>query len=62
MAIPITAKIRLARENSKNIPVIQKDLGSDIEGEANKDGTIFIDKQKAFNNYSNTFNPYFILS
>jgi len=43
MAIPITAKIRLARENSKNIPVIQKDLGSDIEGEANKDGTIFID-------------------
>ena len=43
MAIPITAKIRLARENSKNIPVIQKDLGGDIEGEANKDGTIFID-------------------
>ena len=27
-----------------NTPVFQKDLGGDILGEANNDGTIFIDK------------------
>ena len=43
MAIPITRKIQLSRKSKHDVPVIKKDLGADIEAEANKDGTIFID-------------------
>tara|TARA_Y100000592_G_C5327874_1_gene248044 strand:+ start:355 stop:681 length:327 start_codon:yes stop_codon:yes gene_type:complete len=43
MAIPITRKIQLSR-NKHDVPIIKKSLGKNIEAEANKDGTIFVDK------------------
>jgi|TARA_B100001939_G_C16712534_1_gene517681 hypothetical protein len=43
MAIPITRKIQISRNNNQNLPIIKKELESDIEAEANKDGTIFVD-------------------
>ena len=44
MAIPITRKIQLARQNKQDTPIIVKSLENGIEAEANKDGTIFVDE------------------
>ena len=44
MAIPITRKIQLARQNKQDAPIIVKSLENGIEAEANKDGTIFVDE------------------
>ena len=51
MAIPITRKVQLSRQGSQkhNAPVIKKDLDPGIEAEANKDGTIFVDKSVDLN-------------
>ena len=52
MAIPITRKVQMARENHAQMggsPVIVKDLEPGIKGEANDDGTIYIDESVDLN-------------
>ena len=45
MAIPITKRIQLSKISSSiDTPILKKDLEPGIEAEANKDGTIFVDK------------------
>mgnify|MGYP003111300408 FL=1 len=49
MAIPITKKIQLSRVSSIDTPIIKKDLEPGIEAEANKEGTIYVDKDVDLN-------------
>jgi len=57
MAIPITKKVQLSRSplhshgnaGDHSVPILKKDLGDGIEAEANKDGTIFVDKDVNLN-------------
>lgn len=44
MSIPITRKIQLSRVSGIDTPILKKDLEPGIEAEANKNGTIFVDK------------------
>ena len=49
MSIPITKKIQLSRVSSIDTPILKKDLEPGIEAEANKDGTIFVDRSVNLN-------------
>tara|TARA_B110000003_G_C16299852_1_gene398407 strand:- start:250 stop:588 length:339 start_codon:yes stop_codon:yes gene_type:complete len=55
MAIPITKKVQLSRDrlnSESDAPVIKKDLEPGVQAEANKDGTIYVDKSVDINSKS----------